>query len=233
MSEYPHSKKKKLVEKIEKLTERKDLLKVKDIIFEHNPDLSSVKNATGILLYFHKLTVPTYQALEKFLNKKLLKECAKSVKNINTMESVVSSEMNVSSTGKSTGTGSGSKKKKSKKKEGYRYSNKEKNIMRRNNYEKTLNEQNGTETVTVDFEKYNRHKEYDNDSTNSSNSESSEKNVVKSKKLTKTKVKGKTTKKPVKKTTKRSTKSKKENASESSDEDSGEAFGIFMKNKKN
>jgi hypothetical protein len=112
MSEYPHSKKKKLVEKIEKLTDRKDLLKVKDIIFEHNPDLSSVKNATGILLYFHKLTVPTYQELEKFLNKKLLKECAKSVKNINTMESVVSSEMNISSTGKSTGTGSGSKKKK-------------------------------------------------------------------------------------------------------------------------
>lgn len=146
-TKYSHTKKKKLAEKLEKLTNKKDLKMVKKIIYDNNPDMDVVKKSTCILMYFHDLTDKTYSELDDYITKKLLKECAKKVQNMNELESAMSSDCNNLSSGSS-----GSKKEKKNK---YKYSNKEKNLMRRKKYEKTLNELNGTEKPTVDFEQYN------------------------------------------------------------------------------
>ena len=52
--------------------------------------LKVVRNSTGILLKFHNLDDKTYQEVEKFMKKKILKECKKKVKNISEYEAVLS-----------------------------------------------------------------------------------------------------------------------------------------------
>lgn len=152
-TKYPHSKKKSLAKKIEKLSDKKSLKEIKKIIFDNNPELDVVKKSSCILMFFHNLNDKTYRDLETYLKKKILKECAKKVKNINEMESAMSADLSIMSPASSTsGKTSGSRKKK---KDGYKLSTKEKNLIRRKKYEKQLNEINGTETLTVDFEDYN------------------------------------------------------------------------------
>lgn len=60
---------KKILKKIENLKERKYIEKVKKIIFDENPDISTTKKSSGILLFFHNLTQETYKKLEIFFNK--------------------------------------------------------------------------------------------------------------------------------------------------------------------
>lgn len=60
---------KKILTKIETLKERKHIEKVKKIIFDENPDLSTTKKSSGILLFFHNLTQETYKKLEIFFDK--------------------------------------------------------------------------------------------------------------------------------------------------------------------
>lgn len=60
---------KNILSKIESLKERKHIEKVKKIIFDENPDLSTTKKSSGVLLFFHNLTQETYKKLEMFFNK--------------------------------------------------------------------------------------------------------------------------------------------------------------------
>jgi hypothetical protein len=60
---------KKILSKIECLKDRKHIEKVKKIIFDENPDLSTTKKSSGVLLFFHNLTQETYKKLETFFNK--------------------------------------------------------------------------------------------------------------------------------------------------------------------
>lgn len=62
-------KKKKLAEKIEKITEKKYLLKIKDIIIKNNPELEVTKNNNGLFMKFQSLKNDTYIELEKIINK--------------------------------------------------------------------------------------------------------------------------------------------------------------------
>ena len=66
---YTFEYKKKLKDRIEKLTDKKTLEKIRDIIFKHNPDINVSQNSSGMLLFFHNLTDITYNKLEIFLNK--------------------------------------------------------------------------------------------------------------------------------------------------------------------
>lgn len=61
--------KRKLKERIEKLTEREHIEKIKQLIFKHNPDLSYTQNSSGVLLFFHNLTHETYSKLDSYLKK--------------------------------------------------------------------------------------------------------------------------------------------------------------------
>jgi hypothetical protein len=150
-AKYSHTKKKKLAEKLEKLTNKKDLKIVKEIINTNNPDMDVVKKSSCVLMYFHNMTDKTYSELDDYITKKILKECAKKVQHMNELESAMSENPRSEDLNDASSINSSNKHEKKNK---YKYSNKEKNLMRRKKYEKALNELNGTETLTVDFEQY-------------------------------------------------------------------------------
>lgn len=153
---YSHTKKKKLAEKIMGLKDKKDTKMIKNIIFKHNPNISIVKKSTGILMYFQNLENETYYELDKFIENKLLFECEKKIKNINSIENMFSSDPVSSETDDKKSS-----------KSSYKYSNKEKNLIRRNDYERSLNEMNGTESFTIEYENYNSVEESEkNDNSN-------------------------------------------------------------------
>jgi hypothetical protein len=60
---------KKILGKIEALKEKKHIEKIKAIIFKENPDLSTTKKSSGVLLFFHNLSQNTYKKLDIFFNK--------------------------------------------------------------------------------------------------------------------------------------------------------------------
>jgi hypothetical protein len=66
---YSFEFKKKLKERIEKLTSRQDVEKIKQIIFNNNPNKSYTQNSSGLLLFFHNLTDDTYKKLDMYLKK--------------------------------------------------------------------------------------------------------------------------------------------------------------------
>lgn len=151
MAKYAYSDKILLAKNIEKLTEKKDINEIKKIIFEYNPKLKVVKKTTCILMYFHDLNDSTYNVLDKYIKNRLLKECAKKIKNMNDLESGVSSEVCLSA---------GNTIKKNCSPTNQKYSTKEKNLIRRKKYENQLNFINGTEKETINFDDYNSNNEY-------------------------------------------------------------------------
>ena len=66
---YTFEFKKKLKDRIEKITDKKTLEKIRDIIFKYNPKVSVSQNSSGMLLFFHNLNEFTYNRLDYFLNK--------------------------------------------------------------------------------------------------------------------------------------------------------------------
>jgi hypothetical protein len=66
---YSFESKKKLKERIEKLTEKENIEKIKQLIFKNNKNLSFTQNSSGILLFFHNLTDDTYNKIDFFLKK--------------------------------------------------------------------------------------------------------------------------------------------------------------------
>jgi len=68
-TEYKIEDIRKILSKIENLKDRKHIEKVKKIIFDENPDVSTIKKSSGVLLFFHNLTQDTYKKLELFFCK--------------------------------------------------------------------------------------------------------------------------------------------------------------------
>ena len=66
---YTFEFKKKLKDRIEKITDKKTLEKIRDIIFKYNPKVNVSQNSSGMLLFFHNLNEFTYNRLDYFLNK--------------------------------------------------------------------------------------------------------------------------------------------------------------------
>jgi hypothetical protein len=66
---YTFEMKKKIKEKIEKISEKKHLEKIRDIIFKFNPDINVSQNSSGMLLFFHNLTDETYNKIENYIGK--------------------------------------------------------------------------------------------------------------------------------------------------------------------
>jgi hypothetical protein len=62
-------KKKRLAEKIEKITEKKYLLEIRNIIIQNNPTLEITKNNNGLFMKFQSLSDKTYDEIEKLINK--------------------------------------------------------------------------------------------------------------------------------------------------------------------
>ena len=67
--EYSFEKKKKLASKISNMKNKENLKRIKEIIFNENPDISVRKNSRGMLMYFQNFTPITYHKLDKLLIK--------------------------------------------------------------------------------------------------------------------------------------------------------------------
>ena len=69
MQDYSLERKKKLASKISNMKNKEYLKKIKNIIFDENPDISVRKNSRGMLMYFQNFTPQTYYKLDKLLIK--------------------------------------------------------------------------------------------------------------------------------------------------------------------
>ena len=127
---------KKLLSKIEQVTEKKHIEKIKNIIFKENPDLITTKKSSGILLFFHNLSQNTYKKIDAYFIK-LEKE------KIESITTIISETLDETSDIKSD------KKTDEEPKHIVKLSNSEKKIMKRKEYYNQINSDNKTDDVYV------------------------------------------------------------------------------------
>jgi hypothetical protein len=125
-SNFTFEAKRKLKERIEKLTNREYIEKIKQIIFKNNPKLSITQNSSGVLLFFHNLTDSTYTKLDNYL-KKLELDKIKYITNSVTNEDKPVSEEQVP----------------------FRLSSFEKNIIKKKDYYEKLREENNMDNDVI------------------------------------------------------------------------------------
>lgn len=126
---YTFEFKKRLKEQIEKINDRKNLEKIKDIIFKYNPDINVSQNSSGMLLFFHNLNNETYQKLDIFI-KKLDTDKIKQLTETYTDEAIKFDKNNIISTN-------------------IRLSSVEKNLIKKKDYYNKLNEENNVDSDVV------------------------------------------------------------------------------------
>ena len=59
----------KIVDKISKIRKKKYLEEIRDIIIENNPQIKITENANGLFFHFHNLTQETYSKINSLLKK--------------------------------------------------------------------------------------------------------------------------------------------------------------------
>lgn len=64
---YTHQDKLLLAKKIESLQDMVDVKQIKKIIYSNNQGLAKTVDGKDVMMNFHKLTLNTYQELNKFL----------------------------------------------------------------------------------------------------------------------------------------------------------------------
>jgi hypothetical protein len=146
---YTFEKKKKLIDRIKKLTSKTDWMNVKKIITDNNPELDCMKNSNGYFMQFKNLSEKTYDELTKFLDKaekKKLKELESEI-----LETSIVTSDEKSNSNSANEASEKNKKNMSKK---LRLTNTESHILNRKKYEDELkkNEEEGT-TFSDDVEK--------------------------------------------------------------------------------
>lgn len=124
---YTHEKKKKLAERISKLKKNEHKIRVYEIIQEENKQVSS--NENGIFMLFHNLSDETYDRLEKYLRQLRIK--GKTDTMSDTSEKLEYKPYSVDDFP--------SQEKLSPK---YRYSNREKTLVRKRRYSEAISEEN-------------------------------------------------------------------------------------------
>jgi len=144
---YTFEKKKRLVDRIKKLTSKTDWMNVKKIITENNPELDCMKNSNGYFMQFKNLSDKTYIELTKYLDKsekKKLKE----------LESEVMDTSIVTSDEKSNSNSDDKSKNKKTVSKKLRLTNTESHILNRIKYENELkkNEEEATLSDNNDTE---------------------------------------------------------------------------------
>lgn len=131
MSSYSYEKKKRLADKISKIKKKEDMVKVLEIIYEDNKNIT--ENQNGLFMLFHNLDDATYIKLEAYL-KTLSKR-----KNINSVTSEsISEKKEFKSYVQDDLIQDGINMK---------YSNKERNLIKRSRYDSIKNSENTSDTV--------------------------------------------------------------------------------------
>lgn len=143
--QFPIDKKKKLASKISELRNKEDLKKIKKIIFETNPNIAVNKDSGGILMFFQNLNIETYFNLENYLKeieiRKITNRTNKITRSSEKLQNGSDSACNKLSD-RMIFNGNDQKNAE------FKYSNKEKNIIRKKEYDniirQTQSEQNET-----------------------------------------------------------------------------------------
>lgn len=137
MDEYSFEQKEKLARKIQKLKKEKHFMDITDIITKYNPDINITTNPSGHFMYFQNLKHETYHAIEKYIKKvSVVKYVSENSENFNTQNSHINvissfnSESNISEDEQYTDNPK------------LRYSNREKNLIKRKNYDELISCQN-------------------------------------------------------------------------------------------
>ena len=135
--QFPIDKKKKLASKISELRNKEDLKKIKKIIFEANPNIAVNKDSGGILMFFQNLNIDTYINLEKYLKEIELRKITNRTKKI-TRSSDKLQNGSDNSCNKINISDHMIFNSNDPKNAEFKYSNKEKNIIRKKEYENII-----------------------------------------------------------------------------------------------
>lgn len=139
MSDYTHEEKEELARKISKIKTKKHLETIRDIIIGSNPNLSMTNNANGLFMCFHNLTQVTYKKLNKFI-KETKDTTTSATKPLSEISEPVSEYVPYSC---NEYPYEGNSK--------LRYSNREKNIIKRKLYDTALNNDSATDDIKLDI----------------------------------------------------------------------------------
>lgn len=138
LADYSFEQKERLARRIQKLKKQKYLMDIESIITKYNPDLDITTNPSGKFMYFQDLNKKTYYALDKYI-RKILKYSALS----ETSENATYSEIIKYSENDDPFSNNPK----------LRYSNKERNLIKRKIYDKQINEDNSqSENLTLSTE---------------------------------------------------------------------------------
>jgi hypothetical protein len=148
---YDNDKKKKLVNKISKLTSQTEYEHVKNIIKKYNSDIPTMKNNNGTYYDFESLTNETYIELTRFLDK-IEKNKIKKMQNEIFDSSDAFSEEHIENTDNAKSGTYQSNKNISKK---LRLTNGESHIINRANYEKELKKNECVDKIFEELTIYN------------------------------------------------------------------------------
>lgn len=130
---YPFEKKQKLADKISVMTDKPTLRKIRDIIKTENPEATSRKSGDGYLMYFQNYTDITYIKIEKVLNRNEKDKLEQQTRSITDMSDRMSDSMMINSDDPNADyTMSRTR---------LRYSNREKRLIKRQQYEDVIHEQ--------------------------------------------------------------------------------------------
>lgn len=134
---YSTSKKEKLVERIGKLQTKDEYVKLYKIIQKKNKNKPTKQVGDTTVMFFHDLDNETYQEIEKYLDK-TLKKYENDSKNSDYTEEYKPYSQDEFPDEKEISPK-------------LKYSNREKNIIKRKRYDQTLTEENGSDVKYCNF----------------------------------------------------------------------------------
>lgn len=144
--EYTYEHKKRLAKKISDIRDKTCLRKIKKIIETENPKVSTSKCEGGILMCFQKFTNKTYSEIQKCLDEYEISKLKKQTKILSeyTETTISSEDPNVENSDCIDYNVSRTR---------LRYSNHEKRLIKKKQYEASNNSESDTKKSTVSLEK--------------------------------------------------------------------------------
>jgi len=158
VKKYTRHKKEKLVEKINQLTKKEDYIQVYSII-KNREDKPTKEVGNTTLMFFHDLKDETYDEISKYIKKIEKKNKKTNPKNKSQEYKPYSSDEFVSNSTMSPKL---------------KYSNREKNLIKRTRYDKNLEEENGSDVM---YCKFNVDNLTETDQNSNSTSDNDKKNI--------------------------------------------------------
>ena len=144
--EYNYKKIERLANKIRRIKRKRTLVRIYEIISEApgNKDMCTTENNNGIFMHFHKLSDDTYKTIDKYLQQ-LEKKKNNNINTISSEDNEFKQFTPYSHDDFPTQQEIGLK---------LKYSNREKNVLKRRRYDKNISTQNNSEK-DIEYQEFN------------------------------------------------------------------------------